>query len=588
MKKFYSMRSYWAYTSHYKLRFFSVMFIFAFSNTMLVFIPVFIGRLVEAASANPVNASEIWKYVIALIASSVLHDVTWRMSELAYMKLIMPLTFWYENGLFKTVLQKPYPYFIGKFTGKVSKYIATLREEYDSMLDNTYWDYVRLVVLATATTSILFSINVVTGVVFVVGALLLIVVGRFTIGNNLKYEAIYTDKDSTKSGKVVDVVSNFVSVKSFAKEFTEYKRLVREQRQVLNSKQESFKWAIVFWASMSFIIRELIWPVTIVLNVHFFLNGTITIGELTTFLSTITLFSEYIWEMIWQISQLGLRAARAEEAHRYLFGENEVMIPKEDSTGESSESTATFAEKLSLSGVTFAYPDQPDQVVLDHINLDIKKGEKVGIVGHSGSGKTTLVKLLLGYYDRYDGTIELDGRTVANKQLLSVISYVPQDTTLFNRTIADNISYAVDHKVTQDDIERVSKQSLSHDFIAKIPEGYEAVVGERGVKLSTGQRQRLSIARAMLQDRPLLILDEATSALDSENETLVQQSLENLWHDRAVISIAHRLSTLRKMDRIVVMDKGRIVEQGTITQLLKEKGAFHDLWNHQVNGMIIE
>ena len=165
---------------------------------------------------------------------------------------------------------------------------------------------------------------------------------------------------------------------------------------------------------------------------------------------------------------------------------------------------------------------------------------------------------------------------------------MPQDTTLFNRSIADNISYAVDGTAERRAIEAASKRALSHDFIAKIPHQYDAIVGERGVKLSTGQRQRIAIARAILQDKPVLILDEATSALDSQNEALVQQSLENLWEERTVISIAHRLSTLKKMDRIIVFDNGKIIEQGTIPALLKKKGVFYELWNNQVNGMIVD
>lgn len=587
MKDKYSLRSYARFMKRYKARFAITLVVFTISSGMLATIPIFIGRLVEAASAYPLVAGNVWTNVWILIGASTLHSITWQISEFVFLRQIIPLPYEYENGLFRAVINKPYPYFVGKFTGKVSSYIATLRREFDDLIDEIFFEYVRMVVVGVSTTSILFSVNVATGAVFVAGLILMVAIGRQTIKNNLKYEAVFTDKDSTKNGKVIDAVSNFANVKSFMKEGVEYRRLLREQSVVLSAKQESFRAGIVFWGSMALVVRNVIWPVAIIMNVRFFLIGAISVGELATFLSVILLFSSNIWEFIWHVSQFGLRISRIEEAHRYLFGDNVVDVADEP-TKTTKHLEISVHKGFQIQGLSFAYPDQPDQTVLDGIDITIGKGEKIGVVGHSGSGKSTLVKLLLGYYPIESGKILVDGEIVSSDDLLSVISYVPQDTTLFNRTIASNIAYAVSRKVPLVEIKSVSKKALAHEFIETISDKYEAVVGERGVKLSVGQRQRLSIARAMLQDKPLLILDEATSALDSENEALVQKSLENLWQDRAVISIAHRLSTLRKMDRIIVMDKGRIVEDGSVKELLGIKGAFYDLWNHQVDGMIIE
>jgi ATP-binding cassette subfamily B protein len=165
---------------------------------------------------------------------------------------------------------------------------------------------------------------------------------------------------------------------------------------------------------------------------------------------------------------------------------------------------------------------------------------------------------------------------------------VPQDTSLFHRTVAENIAYATDRKATQPEIIDAAKKAHAHEFIAQIKDGYQALVGERGVKLSAGQRQRIAIARAFLDDKPILILDEATSALDSESEVLVQEALEALWEHKTVIAIAHRLSTLRHMDRIIVMDQGRIIEQGTHQELLQKDGAYAKLWIHQSGGFLEE
>ncbi len=226
--------------------------------------------------------------------------------------------------------------------------------------------------------------------------------------------------------------------------------------------------------------------------------------------------------------------------------------------------------------------------MLSEISLRIGQGEKIGIVGKSGSGKTTLTKLLLGYYPIPDGQILLDDQPIDTRDLAQLVSYVPQDTSLFHRSIADNIAYAAEREVNREEVIKAAKQAHAHEFIDQIPEGYEALVGERGVKLSAGQRQRIAIARAFLDDRPILVLDEATSALDSESEVLVQEALEALWEHKTVIAIAHRLSTLRHMDRIIVIDRGMIIEEGNHRELMHQNGRYAKLWAHQSGGFIHE
>jgi len=293
--------------------------------------------------------------------------------------------------------------------------------------------------------------------------------------------------------------------------------------------------------------------------------------------------------VIWNVSQFNIKLGRIEEAYNYLFDDRNVVSEHLAGLHHLEQGEAPmFTKTLSFNGMDFSYPDKTDRKVLDDINLTIKKNEKVGIVGTSGSGKTTLIKLLLGYYELPHRMVELDGKLIDNRRLVDLIAYVPQDTPLFHRSIRENIAYGSDKAVTQEEIEQAAKRAHAHEFITQTAGGYDARVGERGIKLSMGQRQRVTIARAFLDDKPLLILDEATSALDSESEVLVQEALENLWHDRTVIAIAHRLSTLRHMDRIVVMDKGQIIEQGTHAQLLKQKGRYWRLWQHQSGGVISE
>jgi ATP-binding cassette subfamily B multidrug efflux pump len=233
--------------------------------------------------------------------------------------------------------------------------------------------------------------------------------------------------------------------------------------------------------------------------------------------------------------------------------------------------------------------------VLDGFTLTVKPGEKIGIVGRSGAGKSTVVNLLLRFFDLEGGRIRIDGQDIANvtqESLRSQISVVTQDTSLLHRSIRENIRYGK-LEATEAEIRRAAELAHADEFIAQLEDwrgrrGFDAQVGERGVKLSGGQRQRIAIARVILKDAPILVLDEATSALDSEVEAAIQESLSTLMAGKTVIAIAHRLSTIARMDRLVVLDRGRIVEQGTHDALLRADGHYAALWRRQSGGFLVD
>jgi ATP-binding cassette subfamily B protein len=292
-----------------------------------------------------------------------------------------------------------------------------------------------------------------------------------------------------------------------------------------------------------------------------------------------------------------------------LFEINSMMRNIEDGLLNASPMTeilmdepeikdAPHAKKLNVTkgeiafrDVTFAYKDTTsDQAVFTNLNLTVKPGEKIGLVGQSGGGKSTLTRLLLRFDDINEGEIAIDDQDIAKVtqgSLRQAISYVPQEPLLFHRTVRENIAYG-DWDASLDDVKAAARKAHADKFIEDLPQGYDTIVGERGVKLSGGQRQRIAIARAILKNAPLLILDEATSALDSESEVLIQQALWQLMEDRTAIVVAHRLSTIQKMDRIIVLDNGQIVEQGTHKELVGKKGHYAKLWAHQSGGFIEE
>ena len=253
---------------------------------------------------------------------------------------------------------------------------------------------------------------------------------------------------------------------------------------------------------------------------------------------------------------------------------------------ENPEQARIKEGNISIKDISFNYPGGIS--VFEKFSLDIRSGEKVGLVGHSGSGKSTITKLLMRFVDISSGEILIDGQNIRNitqDDLHKNISYISQEPILFHRSIRENIAYSYP-EATEDEIISSAKKAHAHEFITSLPHGYDTMVGERGVKLSGGERQRVAIARAMLKPAPILILDEATSSLDSISESYIQDAFNELMKGKTSIVIAHRLSTVQKMDRIIVLDKGKVIEEGTHKELLAKDGLYADLWNHQTGGFL--
>jgi ATP-binding cassette subfamily B multidrug efflux pump len=274
-------------------------------------------------------------------------------------------------------------------------------------------------------------------------------------------------------------------------------------------------------------------------------------------------------------------------------GMQTIAVPHGGSDRPGAGKLEVSRGEISFEDVSFTYGRQDAKPVLDHLSFTIRPGERVGLVGRSGAGKSTLVNLLLRFYELEQGAIRIDGQeigAVTQESLRAAIGMVTQDTSLLHRSIADNIRYGRP-KASDGEVEAAARKAQAHEFIVGLQDwkgrtGYEAHVGERGVKLSGGQRQRVAIARVVLKDAPILVLDEATSALDSEVELAIQEQLLGLMEGKTVIAIAHRLSTIARMDRLIVLDEGRIVEQGSHDELLHLKGHYERLWRHQSGGFL--
>jgi ATP-binding cassette, subfamily B, bacterial MsbA len=304
--------------------------------------------------------------------------------------------------------------------------------------------------------------------------------------------------------------------------------------------------------------------------------GAMTSGQFMSFVVALLMLYEPVKRLtgIHNIFQQALGASQ--RVFEYLGRTEEIR----DLPG--ARTLTGFSRGIAFQDVWFHYPNSANSFQLQSLSLDVKAGEVVALVGPSGAGKTTLVNLVLRFYDPAAGAVRIDGQDIREFTLASLrrkIGMVAQDTFLFNESVAANIAYGRPD-VDGEAIQEAARNALAHEFIRQLPQGYDTIIGERGVKLSGGQRQRLAIARALLKNAPILILDEATSHLDTESEMLVQQALANLMAQRTVIVIAHRLSTIRRADKIVVMERGRIVEIGTHDDLVSRGGIYqrlHDL-----------
>lgn len=388
-----------------------------------------------------------------------------------------------------------------------------------------------------------------------------------------------------QTGFLADAVTNVLAIKGFSGGAFERKRYAAATANTADADTKVMRASILRDTAFGFGTTAI--GVT---ALFFAIGGVVLDGADVGTAFLIVTYTGIITQRLWDFSQNVLRN------YNRALGDSKEMIetlatPAGIKDPERPERPRIKQGKIELHNMTFAHPDASEnEALFVNTNLAIPPGQRVGLVGHSGSGKTTLTKLLLRFNDIDGGEILIDGQNIARitqDDLRRNIAYVPQEPLLFHRSIRENIAYGKPD-ASEEEIVRAAQKANAAEFIEKLPNAYGTLVGERGVKLSGGQRQRIAIARAILKDAPILILDEATSALDSESELLIQDALWKLMKGRTAIVIAHRLSTIQKMDRIVVLENGEIIEQGDHKELLEKKGAYARLWQHQSGGFLEE
>ncbi len=484
-----------------------------------------------------------------------------------------------SNKAFTNILQHTYEFFTNSFVGSLTRKVNRFSTAYETIFDQLAYSLVPLFVTTCAMLVIIFSRSKVIGLAVLIWFIILLYLNYLAIKWKQKYEEERAAADTKVGGILSDTLTNSTTIKlfsAFAHEGGIYGSAIEALRKI-----RLFTWNIneAMRAVQGFLTIA-IEIVVMVASFKLYQQGILTIGDFILFQTYILSLSSSLWGFGWVLKALYQAFADAKEMVEIIdtpFGVQDVPDAK---TLQITEGKIVFED------VVFNFNET--RTVLDKMSFSIGEKEKVAFVGSSGAGKTTITKLLFRFYDVTSGLITIDGQNIAHitqESLRNAIALVPQEPILFHRSLMDNIRYGR-RDATDEEVYEAAKKAHCHEFISALSEGYETLVGERGVKLSGGERQRVAIARAILKNAPILILDEATSSLDSESEHLIQDALKVLMEGKTVIVIAHRLSTIMTMDRIMVIEDGVVRAQGTHAELLKKDELYKKLWSIQVGGFL--
>lgn len=487
-----------------------------------------------------------------------------------------------DRLLFNYLSDHSLGYFSDRFAGSLGSRVSTVAQGTIRLLGQFMWAIVSNFSTIIINFALITSVDLELGLFLIGAAILLIPFNLFLTRKQVALSEKMVETGAKLRGQLIDAVGNIIAVQQFARKDYELKRLdetIDEHREA-DIRSDNYRETVLL---INNILAAALGITGAIWSFNLWASEVITLGS---FILVINLLGHLMWSFTFVGQWLN---TIMESYGEVQDGLKEIIVPHEITNIPGAKTLNTTAGEIRLTNATFKYKDANGKI-FENMNLHIPEDQKVGIVGRSGAGKTTLMKLLLRQYDLINGSIQIDGHDISRVTLESLrdhIAIVPQEPVLFHRSIKENILYG-DPSASEEKMIEVAKKAQAHDFIDALPEKYDSMVGERGVKLSVGQRQRIAIARAFLKEAPILILDEATSALDSESEVAVQKALHNLMEGKTVLAIAHRLSTLREMDRILVFDEGDIVEDGTHTELVEKGGVYASLWKHQAGGFLKE
>lgn len=487
-----------------------------------------------------------------------------------------------RDSTLKSLLSKDSEFFanqkIGGLTGKFIDFVNSHVAIQDLIIIQT----LRFIISFGIGLTIIFVNSLALGFIIIALLAILMVQVRFSLKLRRPLRQARKEMIAEINGAVADTITNNQAVKTFANEKYEENTIGKLGQKYKTIYRRDFRWMSIEGSGRLF-LSSATQLATVIVLAYLLQNNLVSVG--------IAVFTiAYLQRVASQLFSLGDMINGFDKVLLQAAPMTEILM--EDTKIKDARRAKPLVIKkgaIAIDKATYKYADS-NETAIDNMSLTIKGGEKIGLVGRSGAGKTTLTKVLLRNDDLTSGVITIDGQDITKitqNSLRKSIAYVPQEPLLFHRTLKENIAYGrLD--ASDEEIIDAAKKAHAIEFIEKLPQGIDTIVGERGIKLSGGQRQRIAIARAILKDAPILVLDEATSALDSESEALIQSALATLMKGRTSIVIAHRLSTIAKLDRIVVLDKGKIIEEGKHNKLLEDGGVYAKLWSRQSGGFIEE
>ena len=542
--------------------------------------PWFLRQFFNLLATNNPNAEIVGKLlgIITTVAGIwVLNWASHRVQEFSNQKMEAQVMTDLFSSAFKYLIGHSYNFFISNFAGSLTHRVTKFARAFEVMFDSLALQFFPTSLFVVGAVTVLYLRNHTLGIALGIWAVLFVAFQVFASKRRQPIRAARSEADTRVTGTLADAISNHPTIMLFsgtAHESRLFNSVVEVWRRATMRSWFTDSW---IWAGLGIfmIVIEvgLLWGATI-----YWGKGLLSIGDFV-------LIQAYLMTTFDRLLNINRELRRFNDA----FADSSEMVYIMEQAHEIKDAPGAPTlnvqkGEISFSKINFSF--HPNKQILRNLDIVIRGGERVALVGPSGAGKSTVTKLLLRMFDIKDGSISIDGQNIAGvtqESLRNAISYVPQEPVLFHRSLLENIRYGR-REASDAEVIEASKKAHCHEFISQLNQGYGTYVGERGVKLSGGERQRVAIARAILKDSPILVLDEATSSLDSESESLIQDALQTLMKDKTVVVIAHRLSTIMKMDRIIVLESGKVIAEGTHRELLEGKGLYQKLWQIQAGG----
>jgi len=579
------LKAFWNGIRPQKWKLFVMVLSLALGNVVIIITPLFYKHFFDVIVASNNNSSVAPVLLQIIIYIGLLHGVFWlfyRFAEFAN-NTYVPMTMAnLKQQSYNHLIEHSYGFFTNNFVGSLVQRVNRFSRAFERLSDNIVWNLLPLIVRVCSVLVVLFFINKWIDLVVLIWVAVFLSFNIAFSRWKLKYDIKAAEIDSKATGYLADTITNQNTIALFngtQNEKRGYKSVTGEQSLLMR-----FRWnldAIVnaVQGLLSFGIEFVLFYFAI----RYWGEGLITVGVFVLLQAYAGSLIDQLWGFTRIVRDMYEAYADAKEMVEIMTLPHEIQdIPK-------AKDLKVLQGEIKFDNLQFSFNET--RTVLDNINVVIKPGEKVALIGPSGAGKTTFVRLLLRLYSPTSGSILIDNQDITKATQASLrksISLVPQDPVLFHRSLTENIAYGKSN-ASRKEIEKAAKLAHCDEFIKMLPNELETLVGERGIKLSGGERQRVAIARAILKNAPILILDEATSSLDSHSEMLIQDALNTLMAGKTTIVIAHRLSTIQKMDRIIVIDHGRIIEEGSHEVLLaNEHSLYKKLWTLQAGGFLTD